>query len=208
MARLNPFYSLCSGNGSPEGAEDSRDTTESSQDAPEAKFDIDAALRDELTGLATENKRLEAMIVKLRSEKSRLGTKVAAHEEQMELMETKAENAVNQMEDLRFELDKSIAKEEKLEGIILEVRAFLSSFTNPRSFQLKKRNDELMAAPEASKEKPAAAVAVEKEAPKSEMADISQKQVSVSFFLLQFIPFRWKTSSSSWKCRRKWLRSA
>ncbi|KAI6238025.1 E3 ubiquitin-protein ligase Bre1 [Aphelenchoides fujianensis] len=155
-------------NGSPEGAEDSRDAMENSQDAPEAKFDVDAALRDELTAMATENKRLEAMIVKLRSEKSRLGTKVAAHEEQMELMETKAENAVNQMEDLRFELEKSIAKEEKLEGTILE---------------LKKRNDELMAAPEASKEKPAA-VAVEKEA-KSEMADISQKQVEDLQFELE-----------------------
>jgi hypothetical protein len=36
-------------------------------------------------------------------------------------MEAKVENAVNQLEDLRFELEKSTAREEKLEYQIIEV---------------------------------------------------------------------------------------
>lgn len=41
-------------------------------------------------------------------------------------MEAKVENALNQVEDLKFELEKSIAREEKLESHIVEV--FLKTY--------------------------------------------------------------------------------
>ena len=39
----------------------------------------------------------------------------------MELMEAKVENAVNQVEDLRYALEKGVMREEKLESHIIEV---------------------------------------------------------------------------------------
>lgn len=84
-------------------------------------FDIDAALKQELHDLAAENKRLESFVVKLQSQKNKLSTKLAAHNDEMECMGAKLENTTNQLEDLRFELEKSISREEKLEYQIVEV---------------------------------------------------------------------------------------
>lgn len=61
------------------GAEDSRDAMEMTRDSIESgvdKLEIDPTLRQELLDLGAENKRLEAMIVQLASEKSSLSTKV------------------------------------------------------------------------------------------------------------------------------------
>ncbi|KAI6179097.1 E3 ubiquitin protein ligase [Aphelenchoides besseyi] len=112
-------------NDSPEtNAEDSRDALDQSQELSDENkiVDIDAALRQEIIDIAAENKRLEEQNVKWRSEKSRLRAKIAAHDEEMELMQSKVENAVNQMEDLRYELEKSAAREEKLESVIIELK--------------------------------------------------------------------------------------
>lgn len=46
---------------------------------------------------------------------------VGSHNDEIQCMEAKVENAVNQLEDLRFELEKSTAREEKLEYQIIEV---------------------------------------------------------------------------------------
>ncbi|KAI6184595.1 E3 ubiquitin protein ligase [Aphelenchoides bicaudatus] len=121
MALLDPS----SKNQNSPNAEDSRDGIEATQDSTDSgaeKPDIDAVLRQELMDLASENKRLEALVVQLKSQKSSLSTKVAAHNDEIELMEAKVENVNNQVEELRFELEKSIAHEEKLETQIIEMK--------------------------------------------------------------------------------------
>lgn len=122
-------------------------------------MDIDSVLRQELLDMAAENKRLEAMVVKLQEKKNKLSTKVASHNDEIECMEAKVENAVNQLEDLRFELEKSHEREEKLEYQIIEL----------------KKNEQNVQPAESTQQKDIKPVAIKKE--QDDKADISQQQL-------------------------------
>uniref|UniRef100_A0A0N5AMT2 E3 ubiquitin protein ligase n=1 Tax=Syphacia muris TaxID=451379 RepID=A0A0N5AMT2_9BILA len=65
--------------------------------------------------LSEENVRLQKLVTKLQEENYRLSTKVAAQEDELIIMETRKEEMSNSLEEVKYELEKSMRRECKLD---------------------------------------------------------------------------------------------
>ncbi|CAD5210383.1 unnamed protein product [Bursaphelenchus okinawaensis] len=84
--------------------------------------EIDPLLRQELSEALAENKRLEAQVLLLTTEKTKYAHALALKKDEKEVTESTKDNLKSQLEDAKFELTKSISKEEKLESQIIELK--------------------------------------------------------------------------------------
>uniref|UniRef100_F1KQY9 E3 ubiquitin protein ligase n=2 Tax=Ascaris TaxID=6251 RepID=F1KQY9_ASCSU len=98
-----------------EGASTS-DGSGSNQSKPSLSIEV-AKMNAELS---RENARLQKMVTKLQSENHSLSVKVSAQEDELTLMETRQEEMTNSLEEVKYQLDKSMRRECKLDFRLAE----------------------------------------------------------------------------------------
>ncbi|MFH4974275.1 hypothetical protein AB6A40_000984 [Gnathostoma spinigerum] len=98
--------------------DDGASTSEEVNNALKPSLNSDIAQLNAI--LSEKNSSLQKMITKLQSENHRLSTKVAAHEDELSMMETRTEEMSNSLEEVKYELVKSMRRECKLDYRLAE----------------------------------------------------------------------------------------
>ncbi|VDN59365.1 unnamed protein product [Dracunculus medinensis] len=91
--------------------------------------------------LSDENSKLQKIVTKLQAENSSLSSKVSALEDELALMETRTEEISNSLEEVKYELDKSLRRECRLDYRLSEFT--ISIFVIPLQYVRKAQEIEL-----------------------------------------------------------------